>query len=108
MSRNVLWVCVCVCVCNNEGWQINQTPQIIHSDQEVLNGHVRQQLIGDAGEFHGQLLLQLRLHGLQHLQAVLAQKQIGGFGWTNEREYVKLIAQTSANHANTHSESGCS
>lgn len=51
-----------------------------HSDQEVLDGHVRQQLIGDAGELHRQLLLQLWLHGLEHLQAVLAQEQVGGFG----------------------------
>lgn len=52
----------------------------LSSDKEMLDGHMRQQLIGNAGELDGQLLLQLRLHCLQHLQAVLAQEQIGGFG----------------------------
>lgn len=53
---------------------------IHRSDQKVLDRHMRQQLIGNAGKLHRQLLLQLRLHGFQHFESVLAQKQIGSFG----------------------------
>lgn len=48
---------------------------------EVLQGDVLQQLVGNAGEFRRELLLQLGLERAQHLVAVLLQEEVGGFSW---------------------------
>lgn len=53
---------------------------------EVLQRDVLQQLVGNAGEFRRELLLQLGLERAQHLVAVLLQEEVGGFSCEKNRD----------------------
>ena len=54
----------------------NQQPSLVLL-VKVLDGHLVHETVGDSHKFTGNLLLQLRLHRLDHLAAVLLQEQVG-------------------------------
>lgn len=69
---------------------------------KVVHGHLADEAVGNAFKLAGNLLLQLRLHGLDHFVAILLQEQVGRVGCggynargSNARHVISGLVMTS-------------